>query len=138
MNRGDHPSTTARALGSIVTWKALAGFAHRLAYAGVLAGATWFIVVFPLDLPDTGLLIRLTRLANFPVSLVGRLLPPELRGIDLFVEPFWLHNMPVQDMLLRHLRVAVPVYVLVLYMPNLLIWFARKLREGRESRPAPR
>jgi hypothetical protein len=70
------------------------------------------------------------RLIDFPVAAVSRFLPPG--GDELFSS----HGSPTPEYLWHYLRVAVPVYMLLFYLPNLLRGGWERLRRRREA-PVP-
>jgi hypothetical protein len=108
----------------------LLGLSHRLAYAIAVALTGFFLIVMPI-----GLRIEfLVRLLDLPVAAAGLLLPLEWRGIDLWFQPQeWGYVDPLQG-LLRHLRVAIPAYVVLFYVPNVLSAVYRRLQG---TRPGP-
>jgi hypothetical protein len=103
-----------------------------MGYAVVLAGATWAMLVVPLGVEDSRVATAVVYVFVFPVAVAGAWLPSEARGIDLFFWPGAIHGMPAADILLRHLRIAIPVYVLLFYLPNLFRGLYRwiKARDG--------
>lgn len=108
--------------------KHLLGFCHRLAYATTAALAGFLLAVHPagLRIDPTGLL---TKLLNLPVAAVGLLLPPEWRGVDLWFQPQeWGYLNEFRGGMLRHLRIAILVYVLIFYLPTLALVGWRRLR----------
>lgn len=107
--------------------KNLLGLSHRIAYATALALAGFLLAVLPAGLKiDPGGM--LTKLLDLPVAAVGLLLPLAWRGIDLWFHPQELGYLAVSDVLIRHLRIAIPVYVLVFYLPTVARGGWRRLR----------
>lgn len=95
------------------------GLSNRLVYAFFLAAVSFGLWVFPLGL-HLDFAGVVARVLNLPVALAGLALPLELRGLDT-----WFHRSAVDPgnptgTLVRHLRNAIPVYVLLFYVPNLL------------------
>jgi hypothetical protein len=68
---------------------------------------------------------------DLPVALVTRLGIPQVAGVDVY----WFHGvgefMPVDRMLAWHMRLAVPIYLVLFYIPTWLIAWFKKRRETR-------
>lgn len=114
------------------------GLTHRLAYATTVALAGFLLTVMPVGLriDPSGFVVHLL---DLPVAAAGLLLAPEWRGIDLWFQPQeWGYLHPIEG-LLRHLRLAIPVYMLLFYLPNLIAGAHRRLRpQGvKKAEPTP-
>lgn len=59
------------------------------------------------------------------------------RSIDPFSRDQMGHNEPNEKVLLWHLRLAMPVYVVLFYLPNLVLWIVRRFRKGSRPKEAP-
>lgn len=103
--------------------RTLIGLAHRVAYAAALAFFVFDFSVLPTGVTGSVLGGFLAAL-NFPVALVGLLLPCGERGLDF---PIGHCDFPSTALFLNHLRLAIPVYVVLLYLPGSL----RALRRRR-------
>lgn len=112
------------------------GFFARLGYAAALSVLVWNFSVLPLGL-DLDVWSPILGALNAPVGAVGLLLPCPERGLD---SPFWrCHHQGGQtapEFFFSHLRLAVPVYVLCFYLPNLLASTWRWSRRRRHQPPA--
>jgi len=103
---------------------AIRGFFSRLGYAVALSVLVWNFSVLPLGL-NLDVWSPILGTLNAPVGAVSLLVPCPQRGLD---SPFWrCHHQGGQtapEFFFNHLRLAVPVYVLCFYLPNLLaaIW----------------
>src|SRR5688572_6982058 len=112
--------------------KHLIGLSHRVAYATATALVGLLLAVMPagLKIDSTGVL---TKLLNLPVAAVGLLLPDGWKSIDLWFGTNALHYSHFSEVLVRHLRLAIPVYVLLFYIPTLgrAVW--QRLRHRRRA-----
>ena len=112
--------------------KLVVGFFNRLAYATAIALGGLLLAVMPagLRIDPTGVL---TKLLNLPVAAVGLILPDGWKSIDLWFGTNALHYSHFSEVLVRHLRLAIPVYVLLFYIPTLgrAVW--QRLRHRREA-----
>ena len=106
--------------------------AHRVAYAAALAFFVFDFAVLPIGVggPVLGTLLAVL---NLPVAVVGLALPCDQRGLDF---PVGHCHWPNQTLFLHHLRLAIPVYVALFYLPNLvsLIRKRRKARGGASAK----
>lgn len=101
--------------------RAVIGFVHRVVYAALIGIVTWLMAIFPIGVVNSLLLMLILKVFDFPVAVAGLLLPWEYTGIDLFFgHGFGVGAPAPEEILLRHLRVAIPVYVLLFYVPNLI------------------
>ena len=94
----------------------LVGLCNRVAYASLLGVYVWLGATTP-SLWSIGPLRLLTRVCDFPVALAGLVVPAHPLFIDLFFGrgiQEWAFVSPPQ-VLLWHLRVSIPVYVLLFY-----------------------
>jgi hypothetical protein len=92
--------------------RCLLGFIHRVAYATLISFVVWFLWTARFDrLPlDRDLQLGIVKVLDFPVAMVSERMP--LTGwlsIDPFTRDQMGHNEPNEKVLLRHLRLAVPV-----------------------------
>ena len=102
---------------------AAVGAIHRFAYAVLLGMVTWFLYTARFDTLPFGadVQIMLTKIVGLPVAIVSQLLPQGAwHAIDPFAEYPFAHNEPHERLLLLHLRLAVPVYVALFYVPNVV------------------
>lgn len=93
------------------------GLCHRLAYATALAALTWCMTILPLGLKHLAMWSAVIAVVNAPVSAVGLSLSCQERGLDI---PFGDCHDPSSPHLLKHLRLAIPVYVVLFYFPGLI------------------
>lgn len=112
------------------TWRIFVGVVHRFAYATVFTLVAWHACTWPLESPQERAVARaLCYVTNFPTAVVGRITAP-YRGMDVFFDRGgeWCDFCSEQQVLVYHLRFAVPVYVLLFYLPKLAVSLARKAR----------
>src|SRR5216684_4352318 len=114
------------------TLQYLIGFLHRLAYATLFSGMTWYACGFP---SAFGKYVALQKVVcytlNYPVALVGHFTDP-IRGMDMFFDngggSTWCDFCTMQQLLWYHLRFSVPVYIVLFYLPTLALWIIHKRR----------
>jgi hypothetical protein len=91
--------------------------------ATAISLAVWWLSTTPFDrlpLPRPAV-ITLVRFLDFPVALAGELLYP-IRGMELVFDDHgsWCDFCPTGEMFRQQIRLAVPVYLVLLYLPTLL------------------
>jgi amino acid transporter len=112
-------------------WRWLLGFIHRIAYAVLVSFVVWFLWTARFDTLSLGrdFQLGIVKVLDFPVAMVSERMPlTGWRSIDPFTRDQMGHNEPNEKVLLWHLRLAVPVYVVLFYLPNLFIWIVRRFR----------
>jgi hypothetical protein len=113
--------------------RAVRGFFFRLGYAVALGVLVFDLAVLPLGL-NLDLWSPILDILNAPVGALSLLIPCPERGLDF---PFGhCHHQGGQtapEFFFSHLRLAVPVYVLCFYLPNLFSagwgWLTRRRRQ---------
>ena len=110
----------------------VAGLAHRVAYAIVIGVAIWYFALVPFSETSIPRPLHewLLKLLDLPIAAVNAILPWQWKGIDVWSSERQPEYSNVLKMLRVHLRVAVPVYVLLFYVPNAVRWV---MRRGRRS-----
>lgn len=107
----------------------LVGFAVRAFVAAAISLFVWWLLTTPFkSVPLPGAVVIATvRVLNFPVALAGELLYP-IRGFDLVFEngSSWCDFCPPGQMLWMQLRLAIPVYIVLFYVPALTRGIARR------------
>jgi hypothetical protein len=97
----------------------LVGLSHRVACATLIGIYTWLFSYLPYSATPR-LLGDLAYIFDFPVAAASLVLPFPFKGIDLFFGRGVGEFMSKETLLFWHLRVAIPVYVLLFYVPNLI------------------
>jgi hypothetical protein len=121
---------------AVKRWRPVIGFIHRVTYAMLIGFITWFLWIARFDtLPfDRDIQTGMIKVLSFPVALVSEQTPiTGWKAIDPFTKDIVGHNEPNEKVLLWHLRLAVPVYVVLFYLPNLGTWIIRRARRKRHS-----
>ena len=109
------------------------GFVHRFTYAVLAAGLAWYSCTFPPAFewqvqPQKMLCYGLT----FPTSVIGLITYPQT-GIDVIFNEGasqWCHHCTAQEVLWYHAKFAVPIYVLLFYLPSAAGWIVHRWRSG--------
>ncbi|MEO7975492.1 MAG: hypothetical protein ABIU84_18070 [Thermoanaerobaculia bacterium] len=117
---------------------ALLGLAHRVAYATAIAGAVWLFYSIPFDGPLEKSPKVLLKLFDLPIATASQLLPCNARGVDLWFrigpgESACPHYSTMSESLRSHMRVGVLAYVLLFYLPSLLLAARRRWRGRRPA-----
>lgn len=110
----------------------LIGFIHRVAYATLCALFAWHACTWPFgeSVARRKILTALCYTFNTPTAIVGRITGP-YRGMDTFLDKgTWCDFCTPQEMLWYHVRFAVPVYVVLFYVPTAARWLLRRWRTG--------
>jgi hypothetical protein len=109
--------------------RAFIGLTFRLIIATGISLIVWWLFTTPFDrLPLPRLAVSfLVRILDFPVALAGELLYP-IRGMEVVFEHHdtWCDFCPIGEMFRQQMRIAIPVYLLLLYIPTLLRSVARR------------
>ena len=104
------------------------GLTLRLTVSTVISLTVWWLFVTPFDrlpLPPSAVSV-IVRVLDFPVALAGEVLP--IRGMELVFENHdtWCDFCPIGEMFRQQMRLAIPTYLVLLYLPTLLRWVARR------------
>lgn len=104
------------------------GFIVRLIASAVISFTVWWLFVTPFDrlpLPASAVTV-IVRLLDFPVALAGEVLP--IRGMELVFDDHgtWCDFCSVGEMFRQQMRIAIPTYLLLFYVPTLLRRVARR------------
>src|SRR4051794_20285246 len=121
--------------------KSLLGFSHRVTYAALISFVVWFLWTARFDTLPFGrdLQLRIVSVLDFPVAIVSEQMPLQgWRSIDPFTRDQMGHNEPNEKVLLWHLRLAMPVYVVLFYLPNLVLSIMRRLRTRKKGQLSQR
>jgi hypothetical protein len=119
----------------MISRRSVIGGLHRVAYATLLGVAGWYLTVVPFGmtpLPRT-VHVAALRVLDFPIAIVNSVLPWQLRGIDVFATERQPERANMWQLLHAHLRVSVPTYVLLFYVP-MAAWTVRKALRERHAR----
>lgn len=115
--------------------KHLIGFMHRVAYATALS----FLCIYTCSIPQAfGKHEALQKVVcytlNYPTAVVGLVTRP-YRGMDVFFDrgDEWCDFCSMQQVYGYHLRFAIPVYVLLFYVPTFIMWMIRRSRQRVEK-----
>jgi hypothetical protein len=107
----------------------LIGFILRFLIATVISLLVWWLSTTPFDrlpLPRSVVLVAV-RLLNFPVALAGELFYP-IRGMELLFEDHdtWCDFCPIGEMFRQQIRIAIPTYLALLYIPTVMRSIVRR------------
>lgn len=112
-------------------WRVFVGLSHRIVYALVIALAAWHACTWPFGESATQrkTVQTVCYACNFPTAVIGRVTAP-YRGIDVFFDRGgeWCDFCSPQQVLWYHIRFAVPVYVVLFYIPTIALWILRRRR----------
>jgi len=108
------------------------GFALRLAGATALSLLVWWLAVTPFDrlpppLSRSSFLFIAIRILNFPVAVAGELFYP-IRGVQVLFDGYstWCDFCPPDELFRHQMRIAIPTYLVLFYLPSLTRSIARR------------
>ena len=104
----------------------LIGFIHRVVYATLIGLLTWFTCATPFG-EHRRLQTLICQVFDWPVATAGRLFKT-WHGLDVFYGGRSCDFCQPIDFVWSHLQLAVPVYVLLFYVPTLVRWIVRRRR----------
>jgi hypothetical protein len=104
------------------------GFTLRLITSTVISLTVWLLFTTPFDripLPRPAVFV-IARVLDFPVALAGEVLP--IRGMELVFHDYDTRCAfcPIEEMFRQQMRIAIPAYLFLLYVPTLLRSVARR------------
>jgi hypothetical protein len=108
----------------------LVGCVHRVAYASLFSSTAWYACSYPAAFGKHAALQKAVCYAvTFPTAVIGRITSP-YRGMDVFFDRGgeWCDFCSAQQVLWYHFRFAVPVYVALFYIPNVIALIIRHMR----------
>ena len=116
---------------------AIIGLIHRVVYATLLSVFVWYLAVVPYAMTPIPHSIHhpLLVILDLPLALVSAHLPWQIKTVDALSSERQPEYANQWDYLYVHLRTAIPIYVGLFYLLNLLAWIVRRLSK-RESRSA--
>ena len=119
--------------------KGLFGLVHRIAYAALISALVWILALLPRQPVKPYSFDAILALAfDWPIAVATQPLPCKEFALDLWftVEggegcpQGFANNVPGREMFFNHMRVGIPVYVFLFYIPNLLLgvirWWRRR------------
>lgn len=119
---------------------ALLGLLHRIAYAALVSCVVW---IATWDYPAAGELTvtsfhRVAIWLDLPIALATQVVPCDEFAVDLWFtvqggEPCPINATP-REQLLNHMRLGIPVYALIFYLPNLALLLYRRFSIAQEFR----
>src|SRR2546430_214754 len=101
----------------------LLGLLHRIACSALISLLTWFTCAAPLGAHPLAQTI-LCKIFGWPVATAGELFP-RWYGVDLFYGGRSCDFCHPSDFVWSHMRLAVPVYLGLFYLPNLALMIVR-------------
>ncbi len=107
------------------------GFVVRCAAAAFIALIGWWSCVTARVAETVRPVV--CRLLDWPIATVGLLFPKWWAGIDAFYGRNLCDFCTPGERLTRHLELAIPVYVLLLYVPTFIRWIVEKRRRPHIS-----
>jgi hypothetical protein len=116
----------------------LIGFCNRLAYALLFGIGTWVFAWLPTPLAANQEFGLLLSVINAPVAFVSLFLPFQWQAVDLVFGRNLPHSLGEAAYLWQHLRTAVPVYLILFYLPLMLANARKYLDRAKEVRRASR
>ena len=110
------------------------GFTVRLVLSVVISLAVVWLFFTPFDripLPQS-VVVTIIRIVDFPVAFAGNVLP--IRGMEVLSDNHssWCDFCTLHELYWQQLRLAVPIYLLLLYVPK-LITIVSVIREKSHS-----
>ncbi|HET8774710.1 MAG TPA: hypothetical protein VFP80_12990 [Thermoanaerobaculia bacterium] len=105
------------------------GFILRVLIATFISLLVWWLATTPFDrlpLPRSGV-VTTVQILNFPVALAGEILYP-IRGIQLLFDDYstWCDFCSSGEMFRQQMRIAIPAYLALLYIPTVVRSIARR------------
>src|ERR1700692_554812 len=106
----------------------IVGLVHRIVYAALIALLTWFTCAAPLGThPHTQAMI--CKVFDWPVATAGQLFP-RWHGVDVFYGGRSCDFCKPADVVWGHVCLAVPLYVVLFYLPNILLLVLPRCKKG--------
>jgi hypothetical protein len=116
------------------------GLVHRVIYATLFAMLGWYSCLFPPGFPrQAGVQRGLCYALTYPLAVIGRLTEP-YRGLDVFFGQGgeWCDFCTAQQVLWYHIRFAVPVYVVLFYLPKIAVFILSQMKRRIRRRASAR
>jgi len=107
--------------------KRMIGFVHRVVYASLIS----LVGVIVCVLPNIDVGAVPCKALNWPVSVLGQFIPG-WAGVNVVSARGGCDFCTPAERLQSHLALAIPVYVTLFYIPNLIAWILRQRRQKRE------
>lgn len=111
--------------------KRVVGLSHRFAYATVAGLLCWVFAAHSFQSIDPRMSRAIALTLDAPVVVANHLLPSRWRGLNLFSGQPQGEFIRHEEILWLHLRAAIPTYVALFYVPNLICLAMRAWRRRR-------
>ena len=117
--------------------KIVFGLANRIAYAALVSALLWILVGLPMSYPY-GFNGQLVFALDWPIAVATQILPCKEFALDVWFTgkggegcPEAYHPpVPAREMFFNHMRVGIPVYAFLFYLPNIALglvrWWCRR------------
>ena len=116
----------------VVAW--LQGFCNWCAYALLLGLATWLFAWLPAPVASNQGFVFVLSAVNAPVAFISYVFPFSWQAVDLVFGRNLPHTLNSASFLAQHLRTAVPTYIVLFYLPNLLRAARRRWSASRATK----
>jgi hypothetical protein len=108
--------------------KFVIGFTIRLIISTVISVTVWWLSTTPFDrfALSPSAVTTIVRVLDFPVALAGEVLP--IRGMELVFDDHgtWCDFCSIGEVFRQQMRIAIPTYLVLLYLPAVMRWIARR------------
>ena len=104
----------------------LFGFCHRVAYAALVSAIVWIFVFLPLpegiSYPGD-MIIQVVRWLDLPIAAATQIMPCNEFAVDMWFRvrcpELGYGIVDLRGYFFNHMRIGIPTYVLLFYLPNL-------------------
>jgi hypothetical protein len=121
----------------------LLGFSHRFAYATLIPALVWIFVDLPLPkgiLYPGDWIMQVVWWLDLPIALASQIMPCDDNALDIWFRvrcPDLGYGLPdIRGYFYNHMRVGIPVYLLLFYLPNIYCAGLSYWRRRRASKSA--
>ncbi len=127
--------------------KLLLGLSHRIAYAALISALVWILALMPRQPVEPYSFEALLALAfDLPIAVATQPLPCKEFALDLWFSveggegcpQGFANQVSARERFFNHMRVGIPVYMLLFYLPNVFLYLIRWGRRRRMALPASR
>ena len=108
---------------------------HRFAYAALVSALVWIFAQLPMQMNPPELGARILLVLDWPIAVATQVLPCREFAVDLWYAGAapdgcpqgFANQVSTREWFFNHMRVGIPVYLFLFYVPDLLAWLRRRV-----------
>jgi len=124
----------------------LLSFCHRVAYATLISALVWIFANLPMPegvSHSEDWLLQIASWLDYPIAAASQIMPCDENALDMWFRvrcpELGYGTFSLREYLFNHMRIGIPVYLLILYLPSIYHygrgWWRRRRRVRSSALP---